>query len=181
MILSGLVIFTSMYRQSLHSWETRPLLTTIDSTSIPVTDIPFPAVTVCPEPRSVPNPWAYIQKLFGVTADNEKGMWSIKADRAFDEALDIDPKHWGARFAKAVSLSFWPAPFGRGPEAMKHFEVLVEQQEASGGSNPGHAQTYLFLGNMYEQRGQAEKAREIWQRGYNLHPNSQELGGKVKN
>ena len=123
---------------------------------------------------------AYLQKLFGVAADNEKGKWSIKADRAFDEALDINPKHWGARFAKAISLSFWPAPFGRGPEAVKHFEILVEQQEASGTSNPGHAQTYMFLGNMYQQQGNAEKAMATWQRGYNLHPGNEELGKKVK-
>lgn len=122
---------------------------------------------------------AYLQKLFTV-ADNEKAKWSMQADRSFDEALDLDETHWGARFSKAVSLSFWPAFLGRGPEAMKHFEILIDQQEASGGSRAEHAQGYLFLGNMYEQQGKSEKAREIWQRGYGLHPGSQELGAKVK-
>jgi len=122
---------------------------------------------------------AYLQKLFTVP-DNEKAKWSMQADRSFDDALALDDKHWGARFSKAVSLSFWPAFLGRGPEAMEHFEILIGQQEESGTARPEFAQSYLFLGNMYEQQGKTEKAREIWQRGYGLHPQSKELGAKIK-
>ena len=39
------------------------------------------------------------------------------------------PRALGARFMKAVALSFWPAAFGKGGEAIKHFETLVSQQE----------------------------------------------------
>ena len=123
---------------------------------------------------------AYLQKLFGVP-DNEKGKWSMLADRSYDEALDIDPKHWDARFAKAISLSHWPSFMGRGPEAMKHFETLIEQQESSGGGHAGYANSYLFLGNMYHQAGKREEAKEVWQRGYNLHPGSAALAARLKN
>jgi tetratricopeptide (TPR) repeat protein len=117
---------------------------------------------------------AYLQKLFTVP-DNEKGMLAVQADRAFDAALEIDPNNWPGRFSKAVSLSFWPAFMGKGSEAIKQFEILVDQQESSGTSKPEHAQTYLFLGNLYEQRGQTEEAKKMWQRGYDRFPASKEL------
>jgi tetratricopeptide (TPR) repeat protein len=121
---------------------------------------------------------AYLQKLFTV-ADNEKGALAVQADQAFDAALAIDPNNWPGRFSKAVSLSFWPAFLGKGTEAIKQFEILVDQQEASGTTKPEQAQTYLFLGNMYEQRGQTEEAKKIWQRGYDRHPTSEELRSKI--
>jgi tetratricopeptide (TPR) repeat protein len=122
---------------------------------------------------------AYLQKLFTVP-DNEKGDFATRADKAFDAALTIDSQHWEARFAKAVSLSFWPAFLGKGPAAMEHFGILMEQQESAAQPKPGFAQTYLFLGNMYEQRGESEKAREIWQRGYTRHPDDTGLREKVQ-
>ena len=75
---------------------------------------------------------------------------------------------------KAVALSFWPAAFGKGGEAIKHFETLVSQQERQ---NPrdGFAETYYFLGNMYLQTGQRDQAISTWERGLRLFPDSNEL------
>ena len=122
---------------------------------------------------------AYLQMTMSAAGDMEKGRYAIKADQAFDKALDIDSTHWEARFLKAMSLSFWPPAMGKGPEAIQHFETLVTQQESTGGGNKEFAETYLYLGNLYASRGDADKAKETWQRGYNLHPSHEALKGKV--
>jgi tetratricopeptide (TPR) repeat protein len=102
---------------------------------------------------------------------------SLKADRAFDAVLDLDETHWEARFSKAVSYTFWPDFLGKKKDAIKHFETLVEQQETQPAADH-QAQTYLYLGNLLEQRDPA-KAKEIWARGARRHPNNQELAKKA--
>jgi tetratricopeptide (TPR) repeat protein len=116
---------------------------------------------------------AYIQKLYTV-GDMEKGTWAIKADKAFDAALAIDGQHWEARFSKAVSLSFWPPLFGKQKEAVKQFELLVAQQ-SSMPVEGHHAQTHLWLGNMYLQSGDKEKASAAWRAGLALFPDNEAL------
>ena len=103
----------------------------------------------------------------------------MEADVAFDQALDIDDSHWAARFSKAVSYTFWPDFLGKKSSAIENFEILVQQQE-QGPTQGEYAQTYFYLGNLYEQRGDATKAQEIWQRGANLYPQNPELQGKIK-
>jgi hypothetical protein len=43
-----------------NNWSSHPIVTTIDSTSYPVNEIPFPAVTVCPNGN---DPWAFVQRV----------------------------------------------------------------------------------------------------------------------
>lgn len=123
---------------------------------------------------------AYIQKLQGVSDGPEKGMLATMADQAYDRALEIDDHNWDARFNKAVSLSFWPPLFGKQKDAINHFEILIDQQK-SVESNPAHASTYVFLGNLYQQSGQLEKAASIWQQGYDAFPDNGELADRVGN
>lgn len=98
----------------------------------------------------------------------------MKSDRALDKVLDLDENHWGARFTKAVSYSFWPDFLGKKKEAMAQFDRLVTQQETMP-IEAEQAQTYLFYGNMLDQSGQGEKAKSIWQKGLARHPNDAEL------
>jgi tetratricopeptide (TPR) repeat protein len=123
---------------------------------------------------------AYLKKIQEVPQGPESGAWATKADQAYDRALEIDPEHWESRFMKAVALSFWPAAFGKGTEAIKHFETLVSQQERQ---NPrsGFAETYYFLGNMYLQTGQRDQAISAWQRGLRLFPDNAELQQQLRN
>ncbi len=124
---------------------------------------------------------AYLQKLFVAgTSGPEAGTWANRADGAFDRALELEPTHWQARFSKATALSFWPPIFGKGPEAARQFETLIEQQQASGVREPRHAQTYLFLGNLYDQQGEKERALETWRQGFALHPESAALRAKIE-
>jgi tetratricopeptide (TPR) repeat protein len=120
---------------------------------------------------------AYIQKI-ATANDLEKGTWALKADKAFDSALALDERHWGARFSKAAALSFWPPIFGKQAEAVKQFEMLKGQQEESP-PQEHFAQTYLFLGNLYQGQGNGEKARETWRKGSELYPDNAELRAKA--
>jgi tetratricopeptide (TPR) repeat protein len=113
---------------------------------------------------------ALVEKLMTVTDGPEKGTYATAADKAFDKALEADPQHWNARFSKAIGLSFWPPIFNKQGEAITQFETLRKQQEDLGGVKPEYAQTYLFLGNLYQQQGKSEKALEVWKKGSTLFP-----------
>jgi len=121
---------------------------------------------------------AYLQKVFKAGNGPEAGSWATKADKAFDAALAVDDHCWDARFSKAVSLSFWPPVFGKQGEAIKNFEVLTEQQ-ASQSSDPKFAQTWLLLGNMYQQTGRMDQALATWQKGLALFPGNEALQAQI--
>jgi tetratricopeptide (TPR) repeat protein len=123
---------------------------------------------------------AYLKKIEEVGQGPEAGKWAMKADQSFDRALEIDPEHWEARFVKAMSLSFWPPVFGKQTEAIKHFETLVGQQERQAPQS-GFDDTYLMLGNMYQQIGQRDRAIETWNRGLKLFPDNAELRQQISN
>jgi tetratricopeptide (TPR) repeat protein len=123
---------------------------------------------------------AYLQKVFKAGGGPEAGVWATKADKSFDAALAIDDHAWDARFSKAVSLSFWPPVFGKQNEAIKHFEILTEQQ-GQVPAQPQFAQTWLLLGNMYQQIGQPDKALAAWQHGHDLFPNDTQLQQQIAN
>lgn len=122
---------------------------------------------------------AYLQKIFNGAAGPEAGIWGTKADKAFDKAIALDDHNWDARYMKAVSLSNWPAFLGKQPEAIHNFEVLVEQQ-SQGAVKPEYAQTYLILGNLYQQTGKLDKALAIWQQGQSMFPDVQQFGKQIQ-
>jgi tetratricopeptide (TPR) repeat protein len=122
---------------------------------------------------------AYLQKLFDVGVGPMASVWGEKADGAFDRALELDETHWEARFEKALALSNWPAFLGKQGESVQHFEILMEQHEQSS-PEADQAWTYYFLGNLYDQMGESEKARETWQRGATRFPDNEELRTKTQ-
>jgi tetratricopeptide (TPR) repeat protein len=122
---------------------------------------------------------AYIQKIFEAGGSTPlAGMWAMKADRAFDAALALDDHHWEARFSKAVSYSFWPPALGMQNKAIAQFEMLIEQQQDQP-PQPQFARTYRFLGTMYQQTGNPQKALQVWQQGLALFPGDDELKNQV--
>jgi tetratricopeptide (TPR) repeat protein len=123
---------------------------------------------------------AYLQKVFKAGNGPEAGVWATKADKAFDGALSIDDHSWDARFSKAVSLSFWPPVFGKQTEAIKHFEILAEQQ-AQAPPEPRFAQTWLLLGNLYQQLGNPNQALATWQKGLSLFPDNAQIQKQIAN
>jgi tetratricopeptide (TPR) repeat protein len=101
------------------------------------------------------------------------------SDEAFDKALGLDPEHWEARFTKALAYTFWPAFTGKPAEAVTHFEQLIAQQERRR-PEEHYAYTYLFLGNLHEQRGERAKALDVWRQGLRLFPNHEDLRKKLQ-
>jgi tetratricopeptide (TPR) repeat protein len=122
---------------------------------------------------------AYLQKLFGMGASPEVGAIAWKSDQAFDRALELDPTSWDARFTKAVALSNWPAFLGRGSEAIEHFELLIEQQEAQA-PQAHFAYPYLYLGNMYQASGERPQAIATWKEGLARFPEDAGLLAAMK-
>ena len=122
---------------------------------------------------------AYLQKVFTVGVGPVAMEWSERADKTFDRALELDNEQWEARFLKAISLSNQPAFLGRSSEAIQQFEILMEQQEKKR-PRGGFDQTYYFLGNMYLQAGDREKARATWNRGLALFPDSPQLQQQIE-
>lgn len=117
---------------------------------------------------------AYLQKLFDVGIGPMAGAWGEKADKAFDRALELDDTHWEARFEKALALSNWPEFLGKRGEAVAQFELLMKQQE-SAPREARQASTYFFLGNIYDQAGQHDKAEATWRRGLQRFPDDENL------
>jgi TolA-binding protein len=129
--------------------------------------------------RKVELAHAYVQKIFEAGNGPLAGVWATKVDQTLDQALELDSHHWDARFSKAVGLSFWPPVFGKQGEAIAQFETLVAQQEA-GPSKPKFAETYVLLGNLYQQSGKSEQALATWQKGVALFPENPELLAQLK-
>ena len=121
---------------------------------------------------------AYVQAIVGATDILTQSTFGQKADKAYDAALALDETHWSARFSKAVGLTFWPDFLGKKAEAIKNFEILATQQEARA-SRPEFVETWVTLGNLYEQQGKEDDARKTWERGLAQFPNEPRLRSKL--
>lgn len=110
--------------------------------------------------------------------NNVDGNWWVDSDNAYAAALEHDPMNWDARYEKARNQSFWPTAYGGQAEAIRHFEVLAEQQEVRAPEGR-FAQTYVWLGNLYDQQGRAADARAAWERGLALYPSHDGLRRKL--
>lgn len=119
------------------------------------------------------------QSAARVHPGNQDGNWWVESNDAYSAALDLDPEHWDARYEKARNLSFWPAAYGGQGEAIRHFEILVEQQRNQP-ARKEFAGTYRWLGNLYDQQGRTEQARATWQAGLALFPDNRTLAGKLE-
>jgi tetratricopeptide (TPR) repeat protein len=121
---------------------------------------------------------AYVEKLRTLQDFREQSLVAIKADQTFDQALELDPSNWDARFWKALSLSYWPAGLNKSNEIIDNFVTLVEQQEKQA-PQPQFAQTYVLLGEQYQKAGYGDYAKETWQRGATMFPSDSTLRGKL--
>lgn len=121
---------------------------------------------------------AYLGRTQEAGSSPLAGKYATLADQALDAALEADPEHWEARFTKAAALSFWPPVFGKQPEAIRNFEILVGQQAGLAPSEE-HASTHLLLGNMYQQSGMQDKALAAWRAGLSIFPDNADLQSQI--
>ena len=118
---------------------------------------------------------AYTAKTaFGTDVGAAQGIVFMKAVAAYDTALQIDSEHWTARFGKAYDTSMAPEFVGLRPQAIRQFEALVERQE-SRLPQKEFAQTYMRLGTLYKDAGNADKARTMWKRGIEQFPENKAI------
>jgi vitamin B12 transporter len=97
-----------------------------------------------------------------------QGRLVAEANELLEQALRIDSTHWEARFNLAMNHFHTPSFLGRGREAIRHFEILLEQQ---GDARPPHfAMAYLHLGDLYARSRRGDEARALWRRGADLFP-----------
>ncbi len=121
---------------------------------------------------------AYLQRCGTLQDVREQGILAMKADKAFDSALNLDSSNWEARFSKAVAMSYWPPMLNKAEEVIWHFETLVQQQEAQT-SQPQFAETYAWLGDQYLKAGRSNDAQLVWKRGAALFPTNEKLQTKL--
>ena len=65
-IIIGFTLCIHIILQAFQGWENDPVQTTIDQVSVPVGELPFPAITVCDtESQQMPrrNRWMFIEQL----------------------------------------------------------------------------------------------------------------------
>jgi len=118
---------------------------------------------------------AYTAKTaFGDLQGPAQGVPFVKALAAYNKALELDPDHWTARFGKAFDTSMAPEFIGLRPAAIREFEGLMQRQEARA-PEPEFVRTYVRLGTLYKDAGNAEKARAIWKRGLGQFPDARQL------
>lgn len=117
--------------------------------------------------------------LFQAQGAGDAMYFADGADTAFQRALAIDGTNWGARFARAVMLTNLPAVQGRASEAIAEFRTLIAQQEESE-PRAQHAESYLYLGNMYQQIGEPEKAAAAWREGSRRFPDNEALARQLQ-
>jgi vitamin B12 transporter len=101
-----------------------------------------------------------------------------RANQLLEEALEIDPRHWDARFTLAMNHFNTPEFLGRSGDAIRELETLLEQQVGRA-DNPRYARTYLHLGDLYLRRGREADARAIWSTGAGLFPQHAELRARL--
>jgi len=104
----------------------------------------------------------------------QQGVTWAKAVSAYNEALKIDTNHWQARYGLAFGSAMAPEFTGLRPMAIRQFEELMVIQE---GQSPhgDHVQVYMQLGNLYKGAGNVKKARAVWLRGLERHPDGKGL------
>jgi tetratricopeptide (TPR) repeat protein len=132
------------------------------------------------DPKNVTAQMEYANALLAYMREDQGDYnLAIRADRAFDDVLALDDKHWEARFTKAVSYSFWPPITGKPKQAIGHLETLVAQQDTMP-PQAHEANTYVILGNLLESSGDSAKAKKIWRKGARRHPENQDLAARAK-
>jgi hypothetical protein len=112
-----------------------------------------------------------------------QGELSAQAIELLSTALEVEPKHWLARYVLAMNYYRAPSFLGRGPLAAKHLDELLRQQGDGTSSprtdDPAFARVYEFRGALYERAGAADSARALWARGARLFPADSALRRRV--
>lgn len=103
-----------------------------------------------------------------------QGELSSGAMDLLQQALELNPEHWTARFVLASIAYSSPAFLGRASLAERELDLLLTQQ---GGrtDEPRFARVFAYRGVLFQRKGDLERAREVWARGAALFPEDESL------
>ncbi|MEM8885123.1 MAG: tetratricopeptide repeat protein [Planctomycetota bacterium] len=104
----------------------------------------------------------------------EQGTVWAQAERAFAEAIRLDPEHWEAHYSLAFGDSMAPEFVGLRPRAIERFETLMKIQERQP-AHADHVLVYMRLGTLHKDAGNTKRARAIWERGVDRFPEDEQL------
>jgi tetratricopeptide (TPR) repeat protein len=94
-----------------------------------------------------------------------------------NEALELSPGYWPARFALAMTAFSAPPFLGLTDEAIRNFEILIA--EGGQGIESVLLQAYLNLGEALLRAGREEEAMGRWREGLERFPDDEALARKV--
>ena len=98
-----------------------------------------------------------------------QGELSAEAIGLLQDALDIEPRNWIARFVLASIYLRSPAFLGRAPMAAKEFDELLRQQ-GDRTDSPMYARVFELRGKMLSRANLPDSARALYLRGSRLFP-----------
>ncbi|MFL5580406.1 MAG: hypothetical protein ACJ8AO_08530 [Gemmatimonadaceae bacterium] len=108
----------------------------------------------------------------------QQGELSSQAIDLLERAIEIEPRHWVARFVLASIMFRSPSFLGRAPRAARELDTLL----ALGGDradNPRLARAYDMRGTLWSRAGRADSARAVWERGLRSFPGDSLLRARV--
>ncbi len=114
--------------------------------------------------------FAYIDKI-PVVGPMGAGFLSKRSIEQFRKALDEDPDDWIANYGVGMNYLHWPDYFEKNDSSIAYFERAIALQEARP-ARPSDILAYVRLGDAHAKAGNAQPARDAWQRG------EQRLGAK---
>ena len=103
-----------------------------------------------------------------------QGELSAQAIELLEQALEIQPTHWTARFVLASIMFRSPAFLGRAPRAAKELDALLAQQ-GDRNDEPRYARVFEYRGILWQRAGDLTRAGEVWKRGAALFPGDSTL------
>ncbi len=104
----------------------------------------------------------------------QKGELSAEALELLDQAIELQPDHWLARFVLANISDQSPPFLGRRKRAAQEYDILLRMQ-GDRNDNPLFARVFVSRGRQLSREGQVDSARVLWSRGLTLFPNDTEL------
>ena len=122
---------------------------------------------------------AYVDKIptcGGLAAIVCKGSLAKKGLDQTDLVLAEHPDSWLALYSRGMNHLHWPRALQHSDDAARDLVRCAEIQEATSAEPKAYYhRTYVALGQAYAKAGRYDEARQAWNRGLEVFPESEEI------